>query len=186
MATVIGEKTELKRNFHFDSEYLEKYLQNVFHTLEPFKLEKDISRFDLLMNPTQSIKKAWLKRHSDQLPEYITEKALMDSLSYNFNYIQKNIAKVQTILKNYKVDKDGYLIEPDYNIYAENSEQEELYNELSKVVDVLNNFYLRRGNEFSLSYGMVAQAFSFLLHTDISQLPLLQVNLNNIVNYKLK
>jgi len=186
MATIIGEKTELKRNFHFDSEYLEKYLSNLFQTLEPFKLEKDLSRFDLLMNPTQSIKKAWFKRHSEQLPEYISEKALMDSFSYNFSYIQKNIARVQTILKNYKLDKDGYLVEPDYNIYAENELQEELFNELNKIVDLLNSFYLKRGQEFSLSYGMVAHAFSFLLQTDITQLPLLQVNLNNIVNYKLK
>jgi hypothetical protein len=183
--TQIGYRNDLEASFKYDNQFIQDYIKNVRETLKPYKLEEKVNNLDLLLSPVASIRKTYYDMHIDSLPEFMDEKALMSNFTYNFDYIQRNLNRVSQITRKFKIDKEGNLVEPDYIVYAQNSEQEQLYNELTKVVDTLNQFYIKRGNEFTVQLGNVARSFGNFIHTDIARLPMLEINIHEVLNYKI-
>ena len=181
----IGYRNDLEASFKYDNQFIQEYIKNVKETLKPYKLEEKVNNLDLLLSPVASIRKAYYDMHIDSLPEFMNEKALMSNFTYNFDYIQRNLNRVSQITRKFEIDKEGNLIEPDYIVYAKNADQEKLFNELTNIVDTLNSFYINRGNEFTVLLGNVARSFGNFIHTDINRLPLLEVNIHEILNYKI-
>ena len=185
MKIAIGINKNLQNQFKRANKTITAYLQHVNIQLAEIGIIVPIK--ELLTIPHKAIKQAYIEQHKHELPKFMSELSILENFHFDWSYIDsKHTIKHNEILSAYnqfKCDDKG-LIEPDFNYYATNDYQLNLYNEITTICKDLNSFYDSHKHEFSLFIGMIPQGLQYLIETDISNLPNLQVNAYKITQYK--
>jgi hypothetical protein len=170
---IIGYDKISEYNFTNSKEFITNYIRNVKIQLKQFDL--DVKEFDLLTNPKEIIAQSYIKKHLNSLPSFMDERQLLDNFNFDFTYIDSNIVKIQQIVNQYGI-ANGTIKQPDFNVHTENDLQIQMYIELKKVVDSLNDLFDNKDNRFTIHLGQIANSFSGIIETDLSNLPHLQIN----------
>lgn len=170
---IIGKDTRSEYDFNTAVEWVTNYLKNVRALI--IDLDLTITDSQLLNNSTDAIKQAYIDKHIQTLPAYLTEQDLLQSLKVDFTYINNNSIKLHAIRQRWGIDKDG-LKTKDFNIYADTIEQYNAYIKLNKICNDLNELYESEKGKFSLFLGQIANSFSGVIETNLSMLPHIQVN----------
>jgi len=169
----IGYDKHLEYNYTKSKEFISKFIRNVQTQLKLHSLEIDES--DLLTSPKELIVTTYKLKHIASLPSFMDENQLLDNFNFDFSYIDSNINQVNQIVKQYGIE-NGTIKQPDFNVYAENDIQIQMYVELKKVVDSLNDLFDSKDKRFTLHLGQIANSFSGIIETDLSNLPHIQIN----------
>lgn len=169
----IGYDKHSEYNFNQSKEFISKFIRNVQTQLKLYSLE--VKENDLLTNPKEIITQTYKLKHIASLPSFMDESQLLDNFTFDYSYIDSNIVKVQQIVNQYGIE-NGTIKQPDFNVYAENEIQTQMYIELQKVVTALNDLFDSPDKRFTLHLGQIANSFSGIIETDLSNLPHLQIN----------
>jgi hypothetical protein len=185
MKIAIGTNKDLQNEFKRANKTITAYLQHVNKQLAKIGIKVPIN--ELLTNPRKVIKQAYIDHHKHELPKFMNENALLDNFNFDFSYIDSKFTikhnEILSAYNQFKCDEHG-LIEPDFNYYVTNENQLNLYNELKTICDSINSFYDSHKNEFTMFLGLIPKAFQNYIETDVSNLPILQVNAYRITQYK--
>ena len=176
---------DLQNKFKQSNKLVLAYLTHVNTQLAEIGLNIPVKQ--LLTNPQNAIKQAYFEHHKNELPKFLNKNVILESFSFDFTYIDSKFTlRNNEILSAYNQFgcNDKGLIEPDFNYYATNEIQLNLYNELKTICEALNSFYKNHKNEFSIFLGMIPQGLQYFIETDISNVPTLQVNAYKITQYK--
>lgn len=173
----IGYDSHAEYNFNISKEFITNYIRNLNIQIKQFDL--DIKDKDLLTNPKEIITQTYIKKHISSLPSFMDEDSLLDNFNFDFGFIDKNAQKVSQIVNQYGIS-NGTLNKPDFNIYTENDSQIEIYIQLQKVVDSLNDLFDTNQNKFTIHLGQIANSFSGMIETNLSSLPHIQVNTHTL------
>jgi hypothetical protein len=169
----IGYDKQLEYNYNQSKEFISKFIRNVKAQLNVYSLE--IKENALLTSPKELIVQTYKLKHIASLPSFMDESQLLDNFNFDFSYIDSNISRVEQIVKQYGIE-NGTIKQPDFNVYAENDLQTQMYVELQKVVTALNDLFDNKDKRFTLHLGQIANSFSGVIETDLSNLPHLQIN----------
>jgi hypothetical protein len=185
MKISIGINKELQYQFIRANKVVTSYLKQVNAQLTEIGINVPVN--ELLTNPHKAIKQAYINQHKHELPSFMPESALLDNFHFDFTFIDSKFTiknnEILSAYNQFKCDEHG-LIEPDFNYYATNENQLNLYNELKTICDSINSFYDSHKNEFTMFLGLIPKAFQNYIETDVSNLPILQVNAYRITQYK--
>jgi hypothetical protein len=169
----IGYDKHSEYNYNKSKEFISKFIRNVQTQLKLHSLE--IKESDLLTSPKELIVTTYKKKHIASLPSFMDESQLLDNFNFDFSYIDSNISQVEQIVKQYGIE-NGTIKQPDFNVYADNDIQIQMYVELQKVVTALNDLFDNKDKRFTLHLGQIANSFSGVIETDLSNLPHIQIN----------
>lgn len=181
----IGINKDLQNKFKRSNKVVSAYLTHVNKQLAEIGLI--VPTKELLTNPRKAIKQAYFEQHKNELPKFLNENVILESFAFDFTYIDSKFTiKHNEILSAFNQFgcNDKGLIEPDFNYYATNENQLNLYNELKAICEALNSFYGNHKGEFTMWLGMIPKAFQNFIETDISNAPYLKVNEYRITQYK--
>jgi hypothetical protein len=185
MKVAIGTNKQLQNEFKRANKTITAYLQNVNKQLAEIGIKVPIN--ELLMNPRKAIKQAYVEQHKDELPSFMSESSLLDNFHFDFSFIDSKFTikhnEILSAYNRFKCDDKG-LIEPDFNYYATNDYQLNLYNELKTICDSINSFYDSHKHGFTMFIGLIPKALQNFIETDISNVPYLKVNEYRITQYK--
>jgi len=185
MKKAIGINKDLQNEFKRANKVVTAYLQRVNKQLAEIGIKVPIN--ELLTNPRKAIKQAYIDQHKDELPKFMNETALLDNFNFDFSYIDSKFTikhnEILSAYNQFKCDEHG-LLEPDYNYYATNDYQLNLYNELKTICDSINSFYDSHKHGFTMFLGTIPKALQNFIETDISNVPYLKVNEYRITQYK--
>jgi hypothetical protein len=181
----IGTNKDLEYRFTRASKQVNNYLKQVSKQLTEYDLKISVS--DLLSNPKKAIKNAYIAKHEKDLPKFLSVNAILDNFTFDFTYIDSIFNKpnneIYSAFKTFKCDEQG-LIKPDFNYYATNENQLNLYNELKTICDSINSFYDSHKHGFTIFLGLIPKALQNFIETDISNVPYLKVNEYKVSQYK--
>jgi hypothetical protein len=185
MKVAIGTNKQLQNEFKRANKTITAYLQHVNKQLAEIGIKVPIN--ELLTKPKTAIKQAYIDQHKHELPKFMNENALLDNFNFDFSYIDSKFTikhnEILSAYNRFKCDEHG-LIEPNYNYYAENENQLNLYNELKTICDSINSFYDSHKPGFTMFLGTIPKAFQNFIETDISNVPYLKVNEYKVTQYK--
>jgi hypothetical protein len=181
----IGTNKDLEYRFTRASKQVNNYLKQVSKQLTEYDLKISVS--DLLSNPKKAIKNAYIAKHEKDLPKFLSVNAILDNFTFDFTYIDSIFNKpnneIYSAFKTFKCDEQG-LIKPDFNYYATNENQINLYYELLNICKALNEFQANYKGKIDVFLGMIPKQLSTFIETNISNAPELIPNAYRISNYK--
>ncbi len=181
----IGINKDLQNQFTRANKVVTSYLKQVNAQLTEIGINVPVN--ELLTNPHKAIKQAYVNQHKHELPSFMPESALLHNFHFDFTYIDSKFTikhnEILSAYNQFKCDEHG-LIEPDFNYYATNENQLNLYNELKTICDSINSFYDSHKHGFTMFIGTIPKAFQNFIETDISNVPYLKVNEYRITQYK--
>lgn len=181
----IGINKDLQNKFKRSNKVVSAYLTHVNKQLAEIGLI--VPTKELLTNPRKAIKEAFINKHKSDLPVWMNESVILESFAFDFTFIDSKFTiKHNEILSAFNQFgcNDKGLIEPDFNYYATNENQLNLYNELKAICEALNSFYDNHKHEFSIFLGMIPKGLQCYLETDISNVPYLKINEYRITQFK--
>ena len=170
---IIGRDTATEQNFQSGLQFIEGYLKNCRVLIKDLGI--NVTDSQLIKTPLEAIKQAYLDKHKPTAPAYLADADLLATLKLDFSYIERNYMKVHAF--NLQFDS---LVKPDFNIYAENDKQLQMYLKLKAICDLINNLWEDKDRNFGLYGGQIANSFSGLIQSDISNLPHIQPNVSTI------
>lgn len=181
----IGINKDLQNKFKRSNKVVSAYLTHVNKQLAEIGLI--VPTKELLTNPRKAIKQAYFEHHKNELPKFLNENVILESFAFDFTFIDSKFTiKHNEILSAFNQFgcNDKGLIEPDFNYYATNENQLNLYNELKAICEALNSFYDNHKHEFSIFLGMIPKGLQNYIETDISNVPYLKINEYRITQFK--
>jgi hypothetical protein len=185
MKIAIGINKELQYQFTRANKVVTSYLKQVNTQLTEIGINVPVN--ELLTNPYKAIKQAYVNQYKHELPKFMNETSILDNFHFDFTYIDSKFTikhnEILSAYNQFKCDEHG-LIKPDFNYYVTNEYQLNLYNELKTICDSINSFYDSHKHGFTMFLGLIPKAFQNYIETDVSNLPILQVNAYKITQYK--
>lgn len=181
----IGINKDLQNKFNRSNKVVSAYLTHVNKQLAEIGLI--VPTKELLTNPRKAIKQAYFEQHKNELPKFLNENVILESFAFDFTYIDSKFTiKHNEILSAFNQFgcNDKGLIEPDFNYYATNENQLNLYNELKAICETLNSFYGNHKGQFTMFLGLIPQGLQNYIETDISNVPYLKINEYRITQFK--